>query len=48
MLANEIEPETLPEEEGLNTALKEADWPGWMVTGVVSPEVLNPLPVTVA
>jgi len=47
LLGNEIDPEKFPDEAGLNTALNEADWPGWMVSGVASPEVLNPLPVTV-
>lgn len=47
LLASEIDPEKFPDEAGLNTALNDADWPGWMVSGVASPEVLNPVPVTV-
>jgi hypothetical protein len=41
-------PLALPADWGLNTTLKEALWPGDNVMGRLSPEVLNPDPLTAA
>lgn len=47
MLTSETEPEALVADVGPNATFKEADWPGWIVTGAVRPEALKPVPVTV-
>jgi len=48
LLESEIDPETVVVELGMNTALKLALLPAWIVSGVVSPVVLNPVPATMA
>lgn len=47
LLVSEIKPEELDAAVGENSTLKDADWPGWTVSGVVRPEALKPAPVAV-
>ncbi len=46
LLATEMLPEALPELLGANVALIVADWPAVKVNGVVTPEIVKPVPVT--
>jgi hypothetical protein len=48
LLASVTDPEALPEEEGVKTALNVALFPAAMVNGALNPEVLKPVPITVA
>lgn len=48
LLASEIEPFTEPAELGEKATLNVVFWPALIETGVVRPEMLNPVPVTVA
>lgn len=47
LLVRETAPEALPAELGSNAMLSDADWPGWIVSGVDNPDALKPAPVTV-
>jgi hypothetical protein len=48
LLTSEIEPVTFPAVPGANTTLNAVLWPGGIVIGSVSPDVLKPAPVTAA
>lgn len=48
LLSSEMEPVAFPAELGANTTLKVMFWPGAMLIGTVSPDVLKPAPVTLA
>jgi hypothetical protein len=48
LLASDRDPLTAPAVVGEKATLNEMFWPAVIVTGVVSPEVLKPAPVTVA
>src|ERR1700675_2935839 len=47
-VSTEIVPASVPALLGLNSAVKFTDSPGVSIRGVVSPEMLNPVPVTLA
>jgi hypothetical protein len=46
LLTTEMLPVSLPELVGVNVALIVADWPAVKVNGVVTPEIVKPVPVT--
>jgi len=48
LVTSEIDPVTLPEEFGANTALNVVVLPGAIVTGITKPVMLKPVPDTTA